>query len=258
MPTAEQTCKGPFKVDEKTDKVIGINQHYMELLFRLMPAIAGVQVWRGAARCQRDPAYSRHSIKVGTFNELVTTTDQIFACWAYCNFIDSVLDVCGGTGSKKSLGGELNVPEALSVTGKWTSQAVGRSWTLAGQQKWNTLSKAIRSAWGTSDVLEMEDGARMGATSVFRKRFTSRWMSLHHGVVPGVKATTTKKHQEDGAEEDDDDIDGFGEPSVEAMDLLTHLGPASKAAGPSGNQRACCQSEGDGKILSEDLDARNY
>ena len=91
MPTVGQISKGPFEVDEETDKDIGINQHYMELLFCLMPAIAGVQVWRGAARCHRILLISRHFIKV--------------AC-------------------KNSFGGELNVPEALSVTGKWTSQAV--------------------------------------------------------------------------------------------------------------------------------------
>ena len=91
----------------------------------------------------------------------------------------------------------------------------------------------------------------MGATSVFKKRFTSRWMSLHHGVVPGVKSVP-RKHQEDSVQDDDDDdIDGFGEPSVEAMDLLTHLGPAS--------QPECCQGgAGDGKIISEDPDAGNY
>ena len=169
----------------------------------------------------------------------------------------------GGTKGPGGAPSTFNVPEPLSVTGKWTSQAVGRSWTLAGQQKWNSLSKTIRSAWGTSDKLEVEDGGRMGATSVFKKRFTSRWMSLHHGVVPGVKSVP-KKHEDSVQDDDDDDIDGFGEPSVEAMDLLTDCATGrpkqivrQEDKVSTRDPQGFCTDD-DGKILSEDLDAGNY
>lgn len=204
LPSMEDICKGPFvELPTQPVDVLGINQPYMDMIFRLMQNLIGVGLWTGKIRCGRDPAYSNKMVPVGSFDEMVTQSDQALLCWAYCNYVESVEWVCVNHG----YAGDLS-----TIKGVYSAQAnkVGNSWTEKGKVKWNEVRKTIRDAWEIDGKNKkvMVNGEAVPAARAFKKQFRMIWMASH--------GTQLMMHGGTGGGQE---AAGAAGPSVE-MDLL--------------------------------------
>ena len=76
VPDLAEMTNGPFIVVESDNGLgaedkVEINEHYLELLFVLMPGISGNHIWKGTQRCGRNPNYSMNKVRVGKMKEMV-------------------------------------------------------------------------------------------------------------------------------------------------------------------------------------------
>ena len=226
LPDPEVLKQGPFvhsdTIDQSTDlgalpPIVELNRPYLDMIFQLMPAVVGVQIWRGQSRCGRDPAYQLNDVTVGGFQEMVTPSDQVFMVWAYENFYNDVVD-------------DTKVPMVANdkdniilkkVRGKWTQQGSTDKyggWKHEGKLAYNRLMKQIKAQMGTSlhmrVAVEPRGHRDVGAVDHFKAAFEQRWRETN-GIF--VQEVSNSGGSNEGGEEEDDDV------GVEFGDLAVDL-----------------------------------
>ena len=175
LPNLDDICVGPVLrsilvrdsgsggYDGKYDSdYLGINSWFMEMLFELMPALVGKNIWKGTARCGRNPKYRNGDVPIGSFEELVTTSDMAFLVWAFENYytIAETVDLLKFENGRQ-------VETELGVSPKWTRQAARRydGWSPQGKERWNYYMKDMK--------LRMESGNP--SIGELKERFSTEW-----------------------------------------------------------------------------------
>ena len=151
VPDLAEMTNGPFIVVESdngpgAEDKVEINEHYLELLFVLMPGIAGNHIWKGTQRCGRNPNYSMNKVRVGKMKEMVTPSDEAFVIWTCENFYDSVVHEVD-----QILKQEEDATHKIErrLQGKYTKQGTKKysGWTPEGKLRWNELVKECGNQW---------------------------------------------------------------------------------------------------------------
>ena len=225
LPEPEVLKQGPFvhsdPIDQSTDldalpPVEGLNRPYLDMIFQLMPAIVGVQIWRGQSRCGRDPAYQLGEVTVGGFQEMVTTSDQVFMVWAYENFYKDVVD-----DSKVPVVANDKENNILKkVRGKWTQQGSTDKyggWKHEGKLSYNRTMKQIKAQMITSHFMTVGDGQDrrdVCAVDHFKATFEQKWRETN-GIFVQEIGGGVGPHEE-GDEEDEVGVE-FGDLAVDLI-----------------------------------------
>lgn len=205
-------------------RISGINEIFLESIFRLMPAIVGVTIWKGKKRCGRDPAYTMNEVPKGTFQELVTVSDMAFLVWGYCNYIDDIKLAPVTTTSNES--------EVLAnINGKFTQPgATNRyaGWSQEGQDLYNNTHRVIKAQLNSS--LSVTENSQVGsnntAAKLFVLEFEARWRATYgvnvvghldaagasqDGAAGGVELDLAQNligYESDGGEDEEDHLPG--------------------------------------------------
>lgn len=180
IPSKTTLAQGPMllqvkEVDQNGNAIYDTNfsgKHniaFLAVLHNLMPSIAGMNVWKGSMRCARSTEFTNSMKKVGTLQEMVTTSDMAFLCWTIENYYDGVKSQV-----ERMMVTDCDNPspvEKLSEKSRWGANATKKfgGWTEEGKLRWNYIRGTLRHTWDCV-VRENENGK-----DKFTKEFEKIW-----------------------------------------------------------------------------------